>query len=121
MVDVAARATNGVKIPGRKATRTEIMRMFKNHLTRVREKLNSDAVCGAINTTCDAWQASNIDAYFAVTGHWIEVMTPTQWKSESALLGFTQVNNAHNGKRLGGTLFKVLDRVGITHKVYYCV
>ncbi|KAG1877868.1 hypothetical protein DFJ58DRAFT_644237, partial [Suillus subalutaceus] len=40
MIDVAARATNGVKIPGRKATRAEIMRMFKNHLTKLKEKLN---------------------------------------------------------------------------------
>ncbi|KIK32049.1 hypothetical protein CY34DRAFT_102325, partial [Suillus luteus UH-Slu-Lm8-n1] len=40
MVDIASRATNGVKIPGRKATRAEIMRMFKNHLTRLRNTLN---------------------------------------------------------------------------------
>ena len=25
-----------------------------------------------ISLTCDAWQASNADTYFAVTGHWIE-------------------------------------------------
>ncbi|KAG1854122.1 hypothetical protein C8R48DRAFT_610355 [Suillus tomentosus] len=40
MIDVAARATNGVKIPGRKATRAEIMRMFKNHLTKLKVTLN---------------------------------------------------------------------------------
>ncbi|KAG1801824.1 hypothetical protein EV424DRAFT_1331604, partial [Suillus variegatus] len=40
MVDVASRATQGVKIPGRKATRAEIMRMFKSHLTKLRKKLN---------------------------------------------------------------------------------
>jgi hypothetical protein len=40
MVDIAARATNGVKIPGRKATRTEIMRMFKDHWTKLKKKLN---------------------------------------------------------------------------------
>ncbi|KAG1758826.1 hypothetical protein EDD22DRAFT_783439, partial [Suillus occidentalis] len=32
MVDITSRATNGVKIPGSKATHAEIMRMFKNHL-----------------------------------------------------------------------------------------
>jgi hypothetical protein len=31
MIDITAHATNSVKIPGRKATRTEIMWMFKNH------------------------------------------------------------------------------------------
>jgi hypothetical protein len=40
MIDVAARSTNGVKIPGRKATRADIMRTFKNHLTRLRNTLN---------------------------------------------------------------------------------
>ncbi|KAG1888027.1 uncharacterized protein F5891DRAFT_966302 [Suillus fuscotomentosus] len=40
MIDVAARATNGVKIPGRKATRAQIMRMFKNHLTKLKATLN---------------------------------------------------------------------------------
>jgi hypothetical protein len=40
MIDVAARATNGVKIPGRKATQAEIMRMFKNHLTKLKTTLN---------------------------------------------------------------------------------
>ena len=57
--------------------------------------------------TCDAWQASNIDGYFAMTGHWIEESVPTKWELKSALLGFTRVSNAHNGERLGQALFKV--------------
>ena len=40
MIDMAARATNGVKIPGRKATHAEIMRIFKNHLTKLKKTLN---------------------------------------------------------------------------------
>jgi len=74
-------------------------------------------VSGAINVTCDRWQASNTDGYFAVTGHWIEENIPTVWELKSALLGFTKLNNARNSKRLGGALFKVLDHVGIVHKV----
>ncbi|KAG1796005.1 uncharacterized protein HD556DRAFT_1234915, partial [Suillus plorans] len=45
LIHVASRATNGVKIPGRKGTRAEIMRMFKNHLTRLRTTLNVSDVC----------------------------------------------------------------------------
>jgi hypothetical protein len=75
------------------------------------------SVSGVINITCDAWQAGNTDGYFAVTGHWIEENGLTVWECKTALLGFTKVNNAHNGKRLGGTLFKILDRVGIVYKV----
>jgi hypothetical protein len=48
MVDVASRATQGVKIPGRKATRAEIMRMFKTHLTRLKKKLNVSTILDAI-------------------------------------------------------------------------
>jgi hypothetical protein len=79
--------------------------------------LQSDSVSGAVNITCDAWQAENVNGYFAIMGHWIEENHPMQWESQSALLSFTQLNNAHNGKRLGGALFKILDRVSIAHKV----
>ncbi|KAG2029304.1 hypothetical protein BDR03DRAFT_1018576 [Suillus americanus] len=44
MVDVASRATQGIKIPGRKATQAEIMRMFMNHLTQLKKTLNSASV-----------------------------------------------------------------------------
>ncbi|KAG1818563.1 uncharacterized protein BJ212DRAFT_1269325, partial [Suillus subaureus] len=40
MVDIASCATQGVKIPGHKATCTEIMHLFKSHLTKLRKKLN---------------------------------------------------------------------------------
>jgi hypothetical protein len=52
-----------------------------------------------------------------VTGHWIEETTPAQWEHKTALLGFTRVNNAHSGERLGQALFKICGRVGILHKV----
>ena len=50
---------------------------------------------GEISLTCDGWQASNVDAYFAVTMHWIEEMAHHVWKQESALVGFTKMNTAH--------------------------
>jgi hypothetical protein len=74
-------------------------------------------VSGAVNLTCDAWQAENVEAYFAVTGHWIEEPSVGVWEVQSAVIGFTPLNNAHNGVRLGQALFKVVDRVGIAHKV----
>ncbi|KZP09480.1 hypothetical protein FIBSPDRAFT_759939, partial [Athelia psychrophila] len=39
MIDVAARAVNGVVIPNRKATRAEIIDLFKCQLTRLKERL----------------------------------------------------------------------------------
>lgn len=135
MIDVAARATNGVKLPSRSKTRRAIIDLFKRNLTNLRRRLlvshlliffvvisntnhnKSDAVKGRINLTCDAWQASNVDGYFALTGHWIEERTVGVWSVQSALLGFTRLNNAHNGVRLGQALFKLVKRVGIAHKV----
>lgn len=119
-------------IPGRKATRREINRLFKDHLIRLRAKLKvsvdlgfrsfliifqGSTVEGEVSLTCDAWQASNTDGYFAVTAHWIEEPTPAKWELKSALIGFTRLNNAHNGKRLGQALFKIIKRVGIERKV----
>jgi hypothetical protein len=40
MIQTAARATNGITIPNRKATREEIMTTFKNQLTHLKERLN---------------------------------------------------------------------------------
>ena len=74
-------------------------------------------VTGQISITCDAWQASNADSYFAVTGHWIEEHAPGEWALEHALLGFAQMNCSHSGTRLGQTLFRVLSRLRIVHKV----
>jgi hypothetical protein len=70
-----------------------------------------------VNLTCDAWQASNVDAYFAVTGSWVQECRPMERTVETALLGFVRMNSAHNGERLGQALYKVVERVGIVHKV----
>ncbi|KAI0713035.1 hypothetical protein C8T65DRAFT_574198, partial [Cerioporus squamosus] len=40
MIDIAARATEGVKIPNCKATQREIIDMFKRNLTKLRNRLN---------------------------------------------------------------------------------
>ncbi|KAG2098456.1 uncharacterized protein F5147DRAFT_557572, partial [Suillus discolor] len=40
LVDVASRATNGVKIPDRKVTRAEIIAMFQKQMKHLRERLN---------------------------------------------------------------------------------
>jgi hypothetical protein len=117
MVNIAARATNGVKIPNRKATRRAVINLFKKNLYHLRTRFASEAVTGKISTTCDAWQASNGDAYFAVTGHWIEETSPGIWTLKSALLGFTQMNTTHSGILLGRALFKILRRYNIVHRI----
>lgn len=75
---------------------------------------------GAISLTCDAWQASNANAYFTDTGHWIEEAEPGEWVKQSALFGFTQMNCAHSGELLGQALYKICNRLDIIHKVSLC-
>ena len=72
---------------------------------------------GLISLTCDAWQAGNQDTYFVVTGHWINEVSPGIWNYNSTLLGFTQMNTAHDGIKLGCALFKIIRNLGFTHKV----
>ncbi|KAJ7023587.1 hypothetical protein C8F04DRAFT_956605, partial [Mycena alexandri] len=40
MIEIAARAKDGVRIPGRKATRDEIMDIFKRRMEELKAKLN---------------------------------------------------------------------------------
>ena len=70
-----------------------------------------------VSLTCDVWQASNANAYFAVTSYWIKEATPGEWTVKQALLGFVQMLTAHNGARLGQALYKVCNCVQIVSKV----
>jgi hypothetical protein len=135
MIHIASRASRVVKIPTNgKQTRDEIIALFKTQMTKLKDRLNvcstfsfivsrsnllsqSRYVSGLISLTCDAWQASNTDGYFATTGHWIEERSPGKWTLEHALLGFTRMNTAHNGQRLGQALYKICNRLRIVNKV----
>ena len=133
MIDLAARTTRGVTLLSRKETRQYIIRLFKKQMNALKERLNvgsahmlclslliilqSTIVTGDVSLTCDAWQASNTDGYFAVAGHWIKEMASGDWNEEEALFGFTQMNTAHNGTRLGQELYKICSRLSIVHKV----
>ena len=136
MIDITSRATNGVQIPGQKITQGEIIRLFKDHITKLKTQLNvsilkllrlkpyyflfalqGPTVQGEVSLTCDAWQASNTNGYFVVTAHWIEEATSAKWELKNALIDFMRLNNSHNSEQLGQALFKVIIRVRIGHKV----
>jgi hypothetical protein len=78
--------------------------------------LQSDKVKGKVSLMCDAWQASNSNGYLAVRDSWIEEENG-KWQVQTPLVGFTQLNDAHNGTRLGQALFKIVSQLGIGHKV----
>jgi hypothetical protein len=139
MIELASRAKNGIKVATQKASRAGILEMLHAHLRDLRDRLTvswptlklvlvssmfafqGPQVKGKISVTCDCWQASNVDSYFAVTAHWIEVHSDSQWSLEAGMIGFTRLNHGHTGQRLGQALFMLLARVGIAQKVrlYY--
>lgn len=49
---------------------------------------------GLISLTCDGWQASNINRYFAITGHWVEVTARCCWELKHSLFGFVHPTDA---------------------------
>ena len=53
MIDIAARATRGVKLPTRHATRAHIIQLFKKNLTNLRNCIN---VCMKLFTSSSAEQ-----------------------------------------------------------------
>ncbi|OBZ73926.1 hypothetical protein A0H81_06552 [Grifola frondosa] len=116
MINIASRVTDGVKIPSRKVACKEILCLFDAQMEGLRKRLNSENATGEVSLTCDAWQAANIDTYFAVTAHWIDKVMPNVWELRNTLLSFTCLNSAHNGHRLGQALYKIVDWVGIAHK-----
>ncbi|KAI9448717.1 hypothetical protein BJY52DRAFT_1193243 [Lactarius psammicola] len=97
MLNIASRAKRNIPLLSPKQSRARILKMFKQQLWSLRKCLVGPTVKGEISLTCNAWQASNTDVYFAVTGHWIEERVPGEWTIKHALLGFTQMNTAHNG------------------------
>ncbi len=113
----------GVVVPTGKATHAYIIKLFKKNLTHLQDHINvgdlqisirpswiylQNNKTSLVFLTCDAWQASNQDAYFGVTGHWNKGVSPNNWKNHSAFFGFTQMNTAHDGVRLGRALFKII-------------
>ncbi|KAG6913735.1 hypothetical protein DXG01_004673 [Tephrocybe rancida] len=97
------------------------MDLFQKNIKNLWEQFESAAVSDEVSVTCDAWQAGNTDTYYAVTSCWIEETSIGVWEEKSVLFGFTLMNTAHDGKRLGHALFRIACRLGITTKAVISV
>ncbi|KAG6864227.1 hypothetical protein C0991_011227 [Blastosporella zonata] len=116
LINIASCAPNGIKIPNCVATGQHIMDLFCKNIQNLLNCFQSNAVSGEVSMTCDAWQAGNSDAYFAVTGRWIEETSKGVWDEKSAIFGFTQMNSAHDRKCLSQALFCIVCRLGLMTK-----
>ena len=80
-----------------------------------------------ISFTMDMWTDPNLTPFMAVTAHWIESKkenTPNgpQYvlKLRADLVGFQRVPGRHDGKHLCHAFLCIIDRLGITQKVWTC-
>lgn len=72
---------------------------------------------GKISYTVDIWSDSNLRSYLAMTAHWIaRYNNSLQFKS--SLIAFHRVWGKHSGKNLAKIVFDMLERVGVTSKVF---
>lgn len=116
LIQMASRGPRDlIDIPSRHATRVEILEMFKEGMSRIREDLM--ACKGRVSLTDDAWSAGNGDGYLVVTAHWIHESTPQVWELRMAIIGFQRMMKSHSGKRLGQAVFKIARRVSCEKKV----
>jgi hypothetical protein len=56
----------------------------------------------------------------AVTAHWIAKGVTNQLELRSALIAFREVDGSHSGENLGQVLFKIIQDIGIAHRVCIC-
>ncbi|PIL30447.1 hypothetical protein GSI_07146 [Ganoderma sinense ZZ0214-1] len=136
IIDVVAHTTKGIKIDNLRSTCERILREFKCNVTTLSKRLNSTAVKGKINLTCNTWQAENTDSYFAVTSHWVKEAqacdsgTHMEWTVKSSLFGFisTQAfikaysksgyyNPAYPDDELVAVSSKQRDVIGLVHVI----
>ena len=80
----------------------------------------SQCAIGNISFTMDVWSDGNLWSYLALTAHWISEDPSTKsLHLESTLLGFYPVCERHTGETLTKVVLFLLDRLGITTKVYH--
>lgn len=77
------------------------------------------AALGKISFTGDIWSDQCLQPFFAITAHWIARNGQTEHlELRAALVAFHCIVGKHDGKNLAKIALSMLDRAGITVKVY---
>ncbi|CAM4530187.1 unnamed protein product [Leuciscus chuanchicus] len=97
-------------IPTRKALKVMVDHKYKEAKEKAREQLQKVA---AISLTSDMWTSLNMDAYLAVTCHFID----DNDKLCTILLGVEHFPNSHTAENLAAGHIKLMEEWGIKDKV----
>lgn len=76
---------------------------------------------GQISFTADIWSDQNRQSYLAITAHWITRHGDTEAEVltlKAALIAFHCLHSWHDGQSLAKTVLHLLNRAGITNKVW---
>jgi len=81
---------------------------------------STQAAVGQISLTMDIWSDHNHQSYLAITAHWIAMIPgTTALELKAALIAFHWLRGHHDGESLADIVLQLLDRAGITGKVWY--
>lgn len=81
---------------------------------------STQAAVGQISFTMDIWSDQNRRAHLALTAHWIAMITGTSaLQLEAAMIAFHRLRGDHDGESLAEIVLQLLDRAGITVKVFF--
>jgi hypothetical protein len=93
-----------------------ILDAFKKHVAATAEELKRAE--GRISFTNDLWSDPGLDSYLAVTGHYLvrdQVTRKLIWRS--GLLAFRYIEGSHSGINLAQNFIKIVEELGVLHKV----
>lgn len=98
-----------------KMTKT-ILEEFKKERKSLAEDMQNTE--GRISFTTDLWSDPNLDSYMAVTAHYMSrARTDGQLEYRCGLIAFKYIEGAHSGVNLAMHFFKLIDSLGVAHKV----
>lgn len=105
---------NSNDIPGRTKMSELALSEFEKEKKDLRARLH--ACPGRISLTCDTWTSDTMNAYLAVTAHYMST-SGSDWCLENELVGFKLLHGSHSGLNLARVVFDVCNDMGIVKKI----
>jgi predicted PP-loop superfamily ATPase len=99
------------RLPSGDTVQASLMKQYNESLFFLKEMLTS--VPGKISLTMDAWSASDMRPFLAITAHWVT----TDWKFVNTLLDFKHFPCPHTGANMCEEVMETLRKYGITHRI----
>ena len=99
--------------------RTKMTSLILDEFKKERNKFAQDMrkAEGRISYTTDLWSDPNLDSFMAITAHYMFREKTGQLEYRCGLIAFQHVEGSHSGVNLAMHFFKIIDGLGVAHKV----